>query len=82
MQSHESFEKAIQLHQSGQTAAAEAAYTQILAARPDHAGALHMPGVVRQQQGRNAEALELIGPSCNSDVARRSPPANGVICPM
>ena len=49
MQTNDAFEKAVRLHQSGQTATAEAIYTKILAARPNHPGALHMLGVLRQQ---------------------------------
>ncbi len=52
---------AIKLHQSGDIDAAERAYRKILAAKPSEPGALHLLGVIRQQQGRHEEAVELIG---------------------
>ena len=55
------FDEAIAAHQAGDIGAAEARYQQILAAEPRSFGALHMLGVVRAQQGRAAEAVELIG---------------------
>ena len=45
----------------GDLAAAEALYIQILTADPNHFDALHLLGVVRLHQGRNFDALELIG---------------------
>jgi Flp pilus assembly protein TadD len=55
-----SFDYAIVLHQRGQIEEAEAAYRQILVAKPSHAGALHLLGVIRQQQGSHEDAVELI----------------------
>jgi protein O-GlcNAc transferase len=55
------FQQALALHQRGDLAAAEPIYLQILAARPDHFDALHLLGVIRLHQGRNFDALELIG---------------------
>ena len=60
-QSVSQFDEALRLHQSGHLAEAEVAYLQILAAQPDHSGAIHLLGVICQQQGRHQEALELIG---------------------
>jgi Tfp pilus assembly protein PilF len=54
-------DNAIKLHQEGQIEDAEQAYREILAAEPNHPGALHLLGVIRQQQGRHEEALGLIG---------------------
>ncbi len=54
------FALALQLHQSGQVAQAEAAYQAILAVQPNHADALHLLGVVRMQRGDLAEAIRLI----------------------
>lgn len=51
---------AIGLHQAGRRAEAEAAYAAILAEEPDHPGALHALGVLRQQQGDSAESAALI----------------------
>jgi tetratricopeptide (TPR) repeat protein len=45
----------------GDFAAAEALYLQILAIQSDHFDALHLLGVIRIHQGRNFDALELIG---------------------
>jgi predicted O-linked N-acetylglucosamine transferase (SPINDLY family) len=53
--------KAITLHQRGDVASAEQVYGQILAGDPHHFDALHMLGVIRIHQGRNTEAVELIG---------------------
>ena len=53
--------KAITLHQRGDVANAEQLYVQILAGNPQHFDALHMLGVIRIHQGRNTEAVELIG---------------------
>src|SRR6266545_4205785 len=47
-------------HQRGLFADAERLYTRVLAAAPDHFDALHLLGVLRQQQGRSVEALLLI----------------------
>jgi Tfp pilus assembly protein PilF len=52
---------ALELHNKGLIAEAESVYLQILADDSKHPGALHLLGVIRQQQGRHEEALELIG---------------------
>ena len=56
----QAFELALERHQSGQLAEAEALYRQILAAEPRHANALHFLGVIAHQVGRNAVAVDLI----------------------
>lgn len=48
------------LHAAGDFAAAEAVYLAVLATRPDDPTALHLLGVLRHQQGRSDEAVELI----------------------
>src|ERR1700722_20810529 len=53
--------RAMESHQRGDLAAAEPLYLQVLAARSDHFEARHLLGVLRGQQGRYAEALELVG---------------------
>jgi protein O-GlcNAc transferase len=53
--------RAMQAHQRGQPAAAEALYLQILQARPGHFEAQHLLGVLRAQQGRYDEAIALVG---------------------
>jgi predicted O-linked N-acetylglucosamine transferase (SPINDLY family) len=56
----QAFELALQHHQSGRIAEAEAIYMQILAVDPRHAGALHLLGVIAHQNGRHEVALDLI----------------------
>src|ERR1700722_9934847 len=51
--------RAMESHQRGDLAAAEPLYLQVLAARSDHFEARHLLGVLRGQQGRYAEALEM-----------------------
>jgi protein O-GlcNAc transferase len=53
--------QAIGFHQTGNLADAERLYVDVMRAAPREAAAPHLLGVVRAQQGRNAEALELIG---------------------
>jgi predicted O-linked N-acetylglucosamine transferase (SPINDLY family) len=53
-------EYALALHQRGMLAEAEQCYATILQALPDHFDALHLLGVLRQQQGNGAEAVRLI----------------------
>jgi protein O-GlcNAc transferase len=52
--------QAIAFHQTGKLADAERLYRQLMAAAPQDATAPHLLGVVRAQQGRNREALELM----------------------
>jgi len=56
----EAFQLAVQRHQAGRLAEAEALYRQILGGHPNHAGALHHLGVIAQQAGRHALAVDLI----------------------
>ena len=60
MTTQQAFEIAIQHHQAGRLAEAEAAYRQILSAEPRHAGALHLLGVIAHQVGQHRAAAELI----------------------
>jgi tetratricopeptide (TPR) repeat protein len=53
-------EEAIRLHQAGRLDDAAALYRKILAADKNHADALHLLGVVDQQQGRLPEAIQHI----------------------
>jgi len=48
------------LHRQGRLAEAERIYAAIVACMPDHFEALHLLGVIRQEQSRPAEALSLI----------------------
>ncbi len=56
-----SFNDALCLHQQGRLDEAERAYRQILAEKPEHPGALHLLGVIRQQRDDPDAALDLIG---------------------
>ena len=53
--------RALRLHQQAQLKDAEQLYQQILRASPGHFEAQHFLGILRHQQGRNADALTLIG---------------------
>ncbi|OAI43794.1 hypothetical protein AYO42_05725 [Rhizomicrobium sp. SCGC AG-212-E05] len=53
--------QAIAFHQTGNLADAERLYLELMTAAPREAAAPHLLGVVRAQQGRSSEALELIG---------------------
>ncbi len=54
------YRDAIRLHQQGRAREAGRGYEAILARKPDHAGALHLKGVLALQAGRYAEAANLI----------------------
>ena len=53
-------QEAAALHREGRLAEAERIYATIVACMPDHFDALHLLGVLRQEQSRPAEALSLI----------------------
>src|ERR1700675_2860008 len=54
------FERAVALHQSGRLAEAEPLYLEVLEAAPGDFAAQLLLGMLRGQQGRNPEALELL----------------------
>jgi tetratricopeptide (TPR) repeat protein len=56
----ELFDQAIALHQRGDLAAAERLYQQVLLLEPNSFAPRHMLGVIRFQQGRGVEAIDLI----------------------
>ena len=56
----QAFQIAVQRHQAGRLAEAEALYRQILAAQPNHAEALHLLGLIAKQAGRHDLAVEWI----------------------
>ena len=60
MNAQQTIQIALQHHQSGRLREAEALYRQILAAEPQHAGALHFLGVIACQVGRHDVAVDLI----------------------
>jgi protein O-GlcNAc transferase len=57
----EAFNLAVQRHRAGNWAQAEELYRQVLAQQPDHAGALHLLGVLASEVGRQEVAIDLIG---------------------
>ena len=63
----QALQQAIDAHQKGDLAAAEAGYAAILDEFPDEFGALHMLGVVRSQRGLHEEAVALITAALNQD---------------
>ena len=65
-----SLDSAIILHRKGLLDDAEQAYGELLSVEPGHAGALHLLGVIRQQQARHEEALGLIGRAIAVNPAR------------
>jgi tetratricopeptide (TPR) repeat protein len=52
--------KGLALHESGELAAAQACYSDILLVDPDHAEALHLLGVIAQQNGNYVQSEHLI----------------------
>ncbi|MDB5810993.1 MAG: glycosyltransferase [Betaproteobacteria bacterium] len=64
---------AVQRHQAGRLAEAEAIYLRILDEEPAHAEALHLLGLISLQTGRHAYAVELI------ETANELSPGNAVI---
>ena len=67
----QAFQAALQRHQAGRLAEAEALYRQILRAQPNHAGALHLLGLIAHQVGRNEFAVDWI---CQSLVLNPNNP--------
>jgi len=57
----QAFQIALQHHQAGQLAAAEALCRQILAVEPGQVDSLHLLGVIAAQTGRSDLAVDLIG---------------------
>ncbi|HMD53421.1 MAG TPA: tetratricopeptide repeat protein, partial [Phycisphaerae bacterium] len=56
---------AIEHHQAGSLAEAEAIYRQVLARQPDNTDALHLLGMIAHQMGKNQDAQELITRAIN-----------------
>ncbi|HEY3902085.1 MAG TPA: tetratricopeptide repeat protein [Chthoniobacter sp.] len=77
----QSFELAVQHHQSGRLTQAESLYRQILAVHPHHADALHMLGVIALQAGHAEAAAQLIRQAIS--LAPNNPMAHcnlGLVC--
>ncbi len=65
-------EKGIHFHQQGQLSEADKIYTQILRISPRNADALHLMGVLANQKGENATALDLINQAIKFFLKTRS----------
>jgi tetratricopeptide (TPR) repeat protein len=63
--------QALALHQKGQVREAEALYRRVLAAKADHAPALHFLGLLLHQTGHSADGVALIEKSLRA--ARQNP---------
>jgi tetratricopeptide (TPR) repeat protein len=70
------YELGLQHHRAGRLADAETFYRQVLAARPDHAGALHHLGLIAHQAGRHELAVEWIRRAISLDPENSSAYAN------
>ncbi|PIT06566.1 hypothetical protein TSA1_37115 [Bradyrhizobium nitroreducens] len=55
------FDEALRHHQAGRLDRAEIIYQRVLNKNPDHAGGLHLLGVIHFQRGEPARTIELIG---------------------
>jgi predicted TPR repeat methyltransferase len=62
--------QAVELHQRGDYAQAEALYARVLQADPDNVDAVHLSGVAARQRGDAPRALELIGRAIALDATR------------
>jgi predicted O-linked N-acetylglucosamine transferase (SPINDLY family) len=76
MDSSASFRHAFGLHQQGRLQEAFAAYEQLLARHPMHAGALHFSGVVLHQAGQSEAAARRIEQSLRVDPSVPDPWCN------
>lgn len=76
MQPGERVQEAIDAQRRGDFDAAEASYTSILADEPDQPDALHFFGLLRFQQGKSGEAIELIRRSLELQPANPSAHTN------
>ena len=67
MTAQQAFALALQHHQAGRLAEAEALYRQILAVQPNHPAATHHIGVIAQQCGKNDLAVNWIKQAIDLD---------------
>jgi predicted O-linked N-acetylglucosamine transferase (SPINDLY family) len=75
------FDLALQHHQAGRLSEAESIYRQILADQPEHAGAMHLLGMVLYQRGERAEACPLVRDGARLDPGNAAYQANlGAVC--
>ena len=63
---------ALQHHNAGRLAEAEALYRQILGVQPNHADALHLSGLIVNQRGEKESALEFISKAIKSSPKQYS----------
>ncbi len=76
MSLQDQFDRAFRLHQQGKLREAFLRYDAILAAKPDHAPALHYSGVVLLQSGKHVPAIERIRASLQLDAGSADAWAN------
>src|SRR5262245_25271779 len=67
MQVAKLLQEAVVLHQRGRLLEAEGLYDFVLKLVPENFNALHLLGLLRHQQGRPAEALQLIAAALRSN---------------
>lgn len=72
----QSFELALQHHQSGRLTEAETIYRQILSEQPSHGDALHLLGVVFHQRGQHRLAQEWISRAIEAHPANAAAHSN------
>jgi predicted O-linked N-acetylglucosamine transferase (SPINDLY family) len=70
------FQQALALHRQRRFAEAELLYRKTLAAAPNHAGSLHLLGVVHQQRGEHEQAAALIGRAIAQDSGQPAAHSN------
>jgi len=66
----EAFQLALRRHQAGDSRRAAEIYRSILHQQPNHAGALHLLGVVHQERGDLEQAAACIGRAIAVDRAK------------
>jgi len=69
----EFYNRGLQHHQAGRLEDARVDYRNVLRLQPEHADALHMPGVLAYQVGQYDEAMSLV-----SRAGKLMPPNAGV----
>lgn len=66
----EAYNRAVEIHRQGRLEQAEEIYCRILAVEPEHAGSWHLLGVIAQQRGDPATAIQHIRHAISLDGTR------------
>jgi protein O-GlcNAc transferase len=69
MAMQDTFDQGMALHQQGRLVEAERIYREVLQQQPDHAGALHLLGLIALQTRHAERAVELIGKAIGLDAS-------------